>query len=310
MVNNHFYNYMARCVRYFPSIYKQFCVDNSRDAIVRELHHRYSRGASVMLDFAREHTANEAAQREAYSKLCVTLDLLNSFHRSNRGNADATRPILAVKYSALHMRPEYLNNLVIRARHRGIVDITVDAEQTTIQEEINVRVLELQKTHHTRGSPFRIFHTYQAYLIDSYARLQRDVESFAREGTPFACKLVRGAYFAEERRENRGHALYQRKEDTDANYRKCLDYLIEHDSRPNVIVATHNEADILHVSERKAKGKGQERIGFALLKGMNEGLVDRLTQRGFPVHVYTPFGKMDDVLPYLIRRLHEKYRAD
>ncbi|KAF8071105.1 hypothetical protein HT031_001187 [Scenedesmus sp. PABB004] len=202
---------------------------------------------------------------------------------------------------------------VLAERAAGVgVKLMVDAEHTYFQPAIDhtTHVLSLA---HNRGRPV-IFNTYQAYLTDSFSRLAEDMERARREGYVFAAKLVRGAYLQLERaraaRLGVPSPIWPDLEATHANYNRCLDALLDEVSRhgAQVMVASHNQASIERtVAGMAARGLAPAGSGvyFGQLLGMSDNLTFTLGQAGYEAFKYTPYGPIQLVMPYLIRRAHE-----
>lgn len=51
--------------------------------------------------------------------------------------------------------------------------------------------------------------------------------------------------------------------------------------------------------------KGNQKVQFAQLYGMAEALSYGLRNAGFEVSKYLPFGPVDQIMPYLLRRAEE-----
>ena len=202
-----------------------------------------------------------------------------------------------------------LEILAERASERG-VRLMIDAEQTYFQPAIDHLVLGLQRKYN-RTIPL-IYNTYQCYLKDSYSRLVVDIERAKREGFLFAAKTVRGAYMVQERK----RAAELQLEDpiqpsidaTHDNYDKCVDYILQHIEIADIMVATHNEQSVRYVESRMrellipAKGGG---VFFGQLLGMCDHVTFTLGVMGFSVFKYVPYGQIQEVIPYLLRRAEE-----
>ena len=78
------------------------------------------------------------------------------------------------------------------------------------------------------------------------------------------------------------------------------------------MLATHNQHSIeLAAARLLADGSAvpRERIYFAQLLGMADHLTFTLAANGFKSYKYVPYGPVEEVLPYLIRRAQENSDA-
>ena len=78
---------------------------------------------------------------------------------------------------------------------------------------------------------------------------------------------------------------------------------------PELMVASHNQRSIEHTLARmKELSIPQDSRGgvfFAQLLGMADHLSFSLGQHGFMAYKYVPYGPIEEVLPYLLRRAEE-----
>jgi proline dehydrogenase len=62
---------------------------------------------------------------------------------------------------------------------------------------------------------------------------------------------------------------------------------------------------VKELSEQKGIAVNDERLWFGQLYGMSDHISYNLSNSGFNVAKYLPFGPVRDVMPYLIRRAEE-----
>ena len=161
-----------------------------------------------------------------------------------------------------------------------------------------------------RGPP--LYNTYQCYLSGSEARLALDA-AFAKDlGVAFGAKLVRGAYVGEAKAAGR---LRGSKAETDAAYDAAVASLIEAAAAGDDVYAflcTHNaascekalsKADALHLE------RGDDRLKFAQILGLCDGLTRSLAAAGCRAHKLVLFGATRDLAPWIGRRLAENADA-
>jgi len=197
------------------------------------------------------------------------------------------------------------------------VRLLFDAEQSYYQPSIDNLVLNLQETYnsiHKTDIPI-VFNTYQCYLKEAIDKLETDLERSRRYSYHFGIKLVRGAYMNSERERalQKGYEspIHDCIEDTHQCYDQVMEKLFQYDStqRKNLVeimCASHNQNSIEQTLEFIEKyGKDKNTVHFAQLLGMSDHLTYTLGVNGYRSYKYTPYGKVGEVIPYLLRRLEE-----
>lgn len=196
--------------------------------------------------------------------------------------------------------------------------LLIDAEQCRVQPAIDNLVLELQQTYNaTEKSDIPIiFNTYQCYLKDTLEHLACDVERSERFDYHFACKLVRGAYMESERERAKmlmyPSPIHDTIDDTHQCYNNTVELLLQHstktDKQVELMCATHNQESIeraIQVMNECDIGRSAPTLSFAQLYGMSDNLTYNLGKSGFRAYKYVPYGKVKEVMPYLMRRAQE-----
>ncbi|KAL8176867.1 UNVERIFIED_CONTAM: hypothetical protein K2H54_039583 [Gekko kuhli] len=196
------------------------------------------------------------------------------------------------------------------------VRVLVDAEYTYINPALSLVTMAMMAACNAQV-PW-IWNTYQAYLKDTLKRLSQDMGLAERLGMCFGVKLVRGAYLEKERQRAREkgypdpvHATW---EATNESYRHCLDFALDKASRAGgrfeLIVATHNKASVEHTVQRMTEmdiNKNDGPVSFGQLLGMCDHISLPLGHAGYTVYKSIPYGSVEEVIPYLIRRAHENW---
>ncbi|MEM9130700.1 MAG: bifunctional proline dehydrogenase/L-glutamate gamma-semialdehyde dehydrogenase [Actinomycetota bacterium] len=168
----------------------------------------------------------------------------------------------------------------------------------------------------------------QAYLPDAFDALQRLV-AWANErhrrlvdgrpGAPIKIRLVKGANLAMEQVEAtlRGweQTPYTTKADTDANYKRCLDWLLDDDRLTGVRVgvASHNLFDVAWAHLLARHRLVSDRVEFEMLQGMAPAQARMVREATGSILLYTPVVHPDDfdvAISYLFRRLEENAAPD
>ncbi|KAF8012049.1 hypothetical protein BT93_I0239 [Corymbia citriodora subsp. variegata] len=190
------------------------------------------------------------------------------------------------------------------------IPLCVDAESTAVQPGIDYFTYAAVITHN-KHEPF-VYGTMQAYRKDARERLLLASEEAEKRGVVMGIKLVRGAYMPSERKlaDSLGQEspIHNTIQDTHDCYNECASFMLEKiTSRSGaVVLATHNvKSGKLAAAKARDLGIGNQKLEFAQLYGMAESFSFGLRNAGFQVSKYMPFGNVDMVIPYLLRRAEE-----
>ncbi|KAE9615710.1 hypothetical protein Lal_00017113 [Lupinus albus] len=193
------------------------------------------------------------------------------------------------------------------------IPLLVDAEHTEVQPAIDYFTYSSAIMHNKGENPI-VFGTMQTYLKDAMQRLKLATMAADKMNIPMGFKLVRGAYMSMERRvaSSLGYAspIHNTIQDTHKCFNDCSSFMLDKiaNGPGGVVLATHNvESGKLAATKAHELGIGRvnHKLEFAQLYGMSEALSFGLSNAGFQVSKYMPFGPVETVMPYLLRRAEE-----
>jgi proline dehydrogenase len=186
----------------------------------------------------------------------------------------------------------------------------IDAEETWIQTAIDEWTFEMMCKYNKEACI--VYNTVQMYRHDRLAYLQNELERAQQAGIKYGVKLVRGAYMEKERARalSMGYPspIQPDKASTDKDYDAALVFLVENAAVFSVCAGTHNENSSLLLTELLQKAHiapSEKQFYFAQLLGMSDHISYNLSDAGYQVAKYVPFGPVHEVLPYLLRRADE-----
>jgi proline dehydrogenase len=138
------------------------------------------------------------------------------------------------------------------------------------------------------------------------------LEAATQRGFILGAKLVRGAYMEKERKraEEQGYPspIQPDKQSCDNDYNEAVQLCIDHLDTVSLIVATHNEHSnrlAAELMQRKGLPLNHPHLHFSQLYGMSDNITFNLANAGCNVSKYLPFGPIEEVIPYLMRRAQE-----
>ncbi len=194
------------------------------------------------------------------------------------------------------------------ARRRGVF-VNIDMEQFAYKDQtlaIFMEVLEEEEFRDWGDVGIAI----QAYLRSCGDDLQRLASWAAKRGTAVWVRLVKGAYWDYETiiaaQNGWPTPVFWRKRETDANFERQTEFLIEHREWLRPAIASHNIRSIAHALALIEEHNVPRRlVEFQMLFGMADPIKSALVSMGQRVRVYTPFGQLLPGMAYLVRRLLE-----
>lgn len=187
------------------------------------------------------------------------------------------------------------------------VRIFVDAEESWLQPAIDLLATHAMESYNKEHA--WVFNTLQMYRHDRLAYLERQV---AEGRCYYGYKLVRGAYMEKERARAlaKGYQdpIQPNKESTDEDYNRAVAFCLENHNRVSVCIATHNEKSSLLGTEllnQYQLPRSDWNVSFSQLLGMSDHISFNLSNSGYKVSKYVPYGPVLSVIPYLTRRAQE-----
>lgn len=204
---------------------------------------------------------------------------------------------------------ERLNRICSVASESNI-GVLIDAEETWIQDPVDALAMAMMLRYNKDKAV--VYNTIQLYRHDRLHFLKQSFAFAKQHNIILAVKLVRGAYMEKER--TRANDLGQvspiqaSKEASDADYNAAITFCVEHLDYIKLIVASHNEHSNLFTTQLLKEKYGNvchDHVHFSQLFGMSDNITFNLAASGCSVSKYLPFGPVEDVVPYLMRRAQE-----
>lgn len=298
------------------NLFLKFDVDNSGHVSKKEFKRQYEKyfenGMNVGEVFRMMDVDNEDTIDYVEWSNCLTIEELHKL----TSYCKAQGPLAAATLN----EEERELVIVMRQRIYTIVDLAaelnvklmIDAEHTYFQPAIDYFSHCLMKKYNQDRA--LVFGTYQMYLTDSHNRLLDDIARAKKGNYFFACKLVRGAYMELERARaiEKGYVspILISKQDTHDNYNRAISYMLDKmgdGDDVQLMIATHNQESIEHTLQKASeRGLGPDaNIFFGQLLGMADHLTYSLGASHYKAYKYVPYGRIKEVMPYLIRRAQE-----
>jgi proline dehydrogenase len=264
---------------------------------VRAIRELNAKGINVTVDHLGEHTSRPEEASDATQAILKTLEELDRA---------GVRANISIKLTQIglglddNLCSQNLERILGLARKYGNF-VRIDMEDTPYTDRtIEIYQQMRQKRYKNLGL------VLQSYLY----RTEADARRLLEEKTPI--RLVKGAYKEPPDR------AFPKKADVDANFDLLAKIMIDASLAakspkvspdgcipPMSALGTHDPNRIAFAKQYVEKvGLPKEAIEFQMLYGIRRDLQEQLTNEGFPVRVYVPFGT--HWYPYFMRRLAER----
>lgn len=266
------------------------------DAItaIRQLN---ARGIDATIDHLGEHTTTLAEAEKATSDI---LDIFTALDQSR------VRANVSIKLSQIGLGldnercQENLLRILETARSYGNF-VRIDMEDSSMVDATLKCYFNARKSGYENTGV-----VIQSLLY----RSEKDLVELGKIGA--RVRLCKGAY------NEPASVAYPKKADVDAAYDRCAQILIQSalensapqqsdDGRipPIPGIASHDPVRIQRAMEAaKQAGLGKRAIEFQMLYGIRRDLQEQISQQGYPVRIYVPYGTQ--WYPYFVRRLAER----
>jgi proline dehydrogenase len=204
---------------------------------------------------------------------------------------------------------ERVDQICSKAFKTGI-PVLVDAEESWIQNPIDSLAYEMMARYNKQKAI--VFNTYQLYRSDMLGNLKGAFHDAAMNNYYLGAKLVRGAYMEKEAdraaKNNYPNPIHASKELTDEAFNKALGFCIDNKQRIALVCGSHNEYSNHYLTilmQKHSMKPSDGRVWFAQLLGMSDNISFNLAKAGYNVAKYMPYGPVESVMPYLLRRASE-----
>jgi proline dehydrogenase len=196
------------------------------------------------------------------------------------------------------------------AAYRNGTPIYIDAEESWIQDIIDELATEMMMKYNKER--VIIYNTLQMYRTGRIAYLRKSIRHAQENNYRPGYKIVRGAYMEKERKraleKKVPSPIHPDKQSTNRDYDEAIQIIVDNIETAGLCCGTHNEASSLQLVElmdRKKLPNNHPHIWFSQLYGMSDHISYNLAKKGYNVCKYVPYGPVEAVLPYLIRRAQE-----
>ncbi len=307
------------------SMAHRFIAGETPEAAIASLRDLARGGVASTVDLLGEETLSDVeadAYLARYTALLETLSAdLDKISPNDERWSGVPAVNISIKLSALvphpePAAPEYVSETagkrlrpLLRLAIQNGAFINFDVEQYRYKDLVHRAFEDVVLEPEFTGFP-HVGIVVQAYLRDAVDDVARLADLARRRAAPFSVRLVKGAYWDEERIVAALNSwpvpVFEEKAETDSSFEACTDALLAAWPHLRPAFGTHNPRSIAQaVVKARHAGLLDYEVEFQTLYGMAEGLRNALAASGYRTRVYVPVGRIIPGMAYLVRRLLE-----
>jgi len=305
------------------TIYKHFCGGIDLVECKEIINTMHSMNVHSILDYSVEGQKNEASFENSCKK---KIDIIDSVSKNPAIPFAVFKPTSIGRYNLFKLISSdvKLNDIeekewlkVVSRFHKICshamkmkIKILIDAEEFEVQKAIDDLSIEMMAKYNNDN--VIVYNTIQLYRWDRLDYINNLLDKYSKSKFNLGFKLVRGAYMEKERllakKGNYKSPICATKFDTDKNFDQAVELMFHNLRKIDFFIATHNENSnykVMELMKANSLKNSTKKIWFGQLYGMSDNITFNLAKKGYNVTKILPFGPVENLVPYLIRRAQE-----
>ena len=305
------------------TVFEHFCGGETAEETVKTIDKLAQFKVGAILDYSVEGEDDEPSFDKTTAEILKTFEVAKGhpsipfcvFKVTGLGSFDLLEKVqtevsLSADEVAAFERIKNRVDKICAKAHEFHIPLLIDAEDSWIQNPIDEIAYEMMKKYNQEHAI--VFNTFQMYRADMLGNLKDAFHNATMHNYYLGVKMVRGAYMEKEAERagklNYPNPVHPNKEATDDAFNKGLAFCIDNKQRISIVCGSHNEYSNQYLAvlmNKHGMRNDDKRVCFAQLLGMSDNISFNLAKAGYNVAKYVPYGPVESVMPYLLRRASE-----
>jgi proline dehydrogenase len=305
------------------TVFEHFCGGETAEETVKTIDKLAQFKVGAILDYSVEGEDDEPSFDKTTAEILKTFEVAKDhpsipfcvFKVTGLGSFDLLEKVqtevsLSADEVAAFERIKNRVDKICAKAHEFHIPLLIDAEDSWIQNPIDEIAYEMMKKYNQEHAI--VFNTFQMYRADMLGNLKDAFHNATMHNYYLGAKMVRGAYMEKEAERagklNYPNPIHPNKEATDDAFNKGLAFCIDNKQRISIVCGSHNEYSNQYLAvlmNKHGMRNNDKRVYFAQLLGMSDNISFNLAKAGYNVAKYVPYGPVESVMPYLLRRASE-----